>query len=237
MRKVLLLVSLVALAACSRGEANSTVQGGSRTFTVGAFDSVSLAGSDDVHVVRGPAVAVVASGPQTVLDKLDIHVAGSTLNIGRKRDMWGTGWSAGRGAVITVTVPAIVAASVAGSGDMSVDRVDGSKFEGTVAGSGALQLEALAVQTAKLTIGGSGNLVAAGTAGDSDLSVGGSGSLDVRKLLSRTATVSIGGSGNVRAAASETATISIAGSGDATVTGTDKCTISKVGSGEARCSR
>ena len=239
MRNALIGLPLLALAACSAGHSESRDAGppGTLTFAVGNFDSVSLEGSDDVRVVRGPATSVVASGSENVLDKLDIRVEGSTLKVGRKRQRWGMNWNSDKGAVVTVTVPAINAAGVAGSGDMSVDRADGEAFDASVAGSGSLQLASLAVKRAKLSIAGSGDLRVAGESETSDFSVAGSGDIDAGKLSSRRADISIGGSGGVKASASESAAISIAGSGDATVTGTDKCAVSKVGSGEARCVR
>lgn len=240
MRNVLIVIHLLALAACSAGRSESRDTGGpsgSRTFAVGAFDAVSLQGSDDVRVVRGPVMSVVANGSDSVLDKLDIRVEGSTLKVGRKRAGWSMGWNRDRGAVITVTVPTIKAADVAGSGDMTLDSVDGEAFDGSIAGSGSLRVASLAVKRAKLSIAGSGDLTATGASENTTLSIAGSGDLDAAKLQSRRADISISGSGNVTIGASESAAISIAGSGDVTVTGTAKCQVAKVGSGEARCSQ
>lgn len=237
MVKFVVLMPLLALGACGVGssQASDASPAGTRTFTVGSFTAVSLEGSDDVRVVRGPAVAVVASGPKAVLDKLHIRVEGTTLKVSRKRGNWSMGYD--KGAVVTVTMPTIGAASIAGSGDMSIDRVAGAAFDGSVAGSGNLRLTSLQVQRAKLAITGSGDLQAVGASGDVALSSRGSGDIDAAGLATKRATISTMGSGNVRAAASESAAISMAGSGDVSVTGTDRCTISKAGSGEATCSR
>ena len=237
MRTALIALPLLALGACSAGHSASRDAGPAegRSFAVGSFDSVSLEGSDNIRIVRGSATSVVASGPQTVLDKLDIRVEGSTLKVGRKRQSWGNYWNRDESAAVTVTMPSIRAAAIAGSGDMMLDRADGEAFDGSVAGSGSMQIASLAVKRASLSIAGSGDLMAVGTSDDSRLSIAGSGDLDAARLLSRRADISIRGSGNARAAASDSAAISLAGSGDAIVTGTAKCAISKVGSGEARC--
>jgi Putative auto-transporter adhesin, head GIN domain len=239
MRHALIALPLLALAACGAANSESRDRGpdGTRSFAVGAFDAVSLEGSDDVHIVRGAAMSVVANGTPAVLDKLDIRVEGSTLKVGRKRSNWSMSWQSDRGATITVTVPAITAAAVAGSGDMSVDTVNGDAFTAAVAGSGALRLASVAVKRAKLSVAGSGDLMAIGTADDSSLSTAGSGDIDAIRLASRRITASAVGSGNIQASASESATISIAGSGDVAVRGTEKCVISKIGSGDASCSR
>jgi Putative auto-transporter adhesin, head GIN domain len=236
MRFFLLALPLVVLSACGIANSESRDAGptGSRTFAVVNFDAVSLEGSDDVRIVRGPVIAVVANGGQKVLDQLDIRVEGSTLRIGRKRS-WGMRWGYDKGAVVTVTVPSVKAVDVAGSGDMTLDRADGDAFAGSVAGSGSLRVASLAVKRATLSIAGSGDLMAVGASDDVQFSTSGSGDIDAAKLQNRRADISISGSGNVTTAATESAAISISGSGDATVTGTAKCAVSKSGSGEARC--
>ena len=239
MRIALIALPFFALAACSAGQSESRDAGpsGSRSFPVGAFNAVSLEGPDDVHVVTGPATAVVAEGASGTLDKLDISLDGRTLKIARKRSGWGMNWTSDKGVTVTVTVPAVTDAAVAGSGDMSIDSVEGDAFTGSVAGSGSLRIAAVAVKRAKLSVAGSGDLMAIGKTDGSTLSTAGSGNIDAARLASQRVTVSAVGSGNVEAAASESATISIAGSGDVNIRGTDKCSVSKIGSGEARCSR
>ncbi len=237
MRSIFVLAPLLTLAACgaANSESRDTGPAGTRTFAVGGFSAVSLEGSDDVRVVRGPVISVVANGGADVLDKLDIRVEGTTLKIGRKRTGWAMSWSRDKGAVVVVTAPSITAADVAGSGDMTLDRVDGDAFDGSLADSGSLRVDALTVKRASLSLGGSGDLIAIGAVDQSNLSIAGSGDIDAAKLKSRRADISISGSGDIAAGASESAAISISGSGNATVTGTDKCAISKNGSGEARC--
>ncbi|MBA3896937.1 MAG: DUF2807 domain-containing protein, partial [Sphingomonadaceae bacterium] len=214
-----------------------------RAFAASGFDAVTLAGPDNVRVVRGAAAGISATGPQAVLDRLDIHVEGSTLKVGRKREglggMWHFDWKEGgrNHATVTVTMPAIRGAAVAGSGDMIVDKADGDAFGASVAGSGSLTLASLAVARAKLDIAGSGNLVAVGSAPDAEASIAGSGDIDASRLTSDHASISIAGSGNVQVHARQSAEVSIIGSGDAIVTGTDNCKVSKMGSGSARCTR
>lgn len=232
MRSLIVLVPL-ALTAC--GSASATASGGdaSRSFPVGSFDSVHAAGSDTVHIVRGPNTSVVASGPAEVIDQLDVAVSGRALNLSRKSRTW-FGWST-HGATITVTMPTIRSAQLSGSGDVDVDLIDGGGFEGRVAGSGRLKLASIVSSAARLDITGSGGINAGGKTEKVALSVGGSGNIDAKGLESQTADVAIRGSGDVTATARRSAALSISGSGNATVYGTDTCTISKSGSGEARC--
>ncbi len=237
MHKIVGVFALGLLGACSGSDASTTDSGlqGTRSFAVGTFDAVALQGSDNVKVVTGATAGVVATGPADQLAKLEITVEGSTLKIGRKRETMGVSWSSGPGVIVTVTTPGIKAASIAGSGDMSVDRARGDSFKGSIGGAGDLDIADINVLRAAFSVAGSGNLRATGKTANADFSLAGSGDIDAAELAGETAEIAITGSGDVRAAASKAAKISLVGAGDVDVKGTSDCTISKVGSGEARC--
>jgi Putative auto-transporter adhesin, head GIN domain len=239
MRNALIVVPLFALAACGTANSESRDRGlaGTRSFAVSGFDAVSLEGSDNVRVVRGSTTSVVATGPQPVLDLLNIRVEKNTLKIDRKSGR--TNWLRGdyRGAMITVTMPSITAAGVAGSGDMTVDRADGPSFGAAVEGSGNLKVASITVKRAQLAAEGSGDLTISGTANESAMAAEGSGNIDARGLVSQQATIAVEGSGDISATVRQRATIAVEGSGNVDVTGTDNCAIVKEGSGSARCSR
>lgn len=207
----------------------------SRTYQVGAFDRIEVAGPYEVKVVTGGQPGVSASGGANLLDETEVVVDGSTLEIKpRKRKGFRWSWSNGK-AEFTVNVAALRAAGIAGSGGISVDKVAGD-FEGDVAGSGDLHLASVNGGRVKFAIAGSGGIRAAGKADSVDISIAGSGDVDAKALATRSAEVSIAGSGNVAANASETADVSIMGSGDVDLTGGAKCKISKAGSGNVHCS-
>lgn len=237
MRMALYSLPALLLAACgvASGAARDTRVTATRSFSVGAYDAVSLEGSDDVRVVRGATASVSATGPEQALDLLDIRVERNTLKIGRKPGR--NGWFRGRekGAVVTVVMPAIRAAGVAGSGNMTVDRADGASFGAAVEGSGNLNVASIAVGSVQLAAEGSGNLVVAGTAGDAQIAVEGSGDIDAIRLASKRAIIAADGSGGVRATVRERATIAVDGSGSVEVAGTANCAIVRNGSGSARC--
>ena len=240
MRSLILLVSSLAVAAC--GVTADASEGGSgesvrRSFDVGAFDSVGLAGSHDVVVQVGGPVSVRAEGDPDIIDKLDIRVDGSTLKIGtRKGVSWGMDFMRNRKPVtVYVTVPSLAGASIAGSGDLKVDRVEGDRFKGSIAGSGDLQVAAMRVGDAEFAVAGSGDIRAAGSAQRLQAKVAGSGDLDLSGLEAQQAEVSVAGSGDVRARATRTANVSVAGSGNVTMAGGAQCTVKKRGSGAVNC--
>jgi len=206
-----------------------------RNYQVGNFSKIEVAGPYEVKVVTGGQPGVSARGGENLLNETEVLVDGDTLEI-RPKKRKGLRWHWSNGsAEFTVNVAALRAATIAGSGGISVDKVSGD-FEGDIAGSGDLRLPAIEGGTVKLAIAGSGDLMAAGKADKVDISIAGSGDIDAKGLVSRTADVSIAGSGGVAAHATETADVSIMGSGDVELVGGAKCSVSKMGSGNVHCS-
>lgn len=238
MRNSLLAASTLALlaVACSEGQAQEGPHT-SRTFPVTAFGSLEVAGPFDVVVTTGKAPAVRAVGSQRLIDALEVKVEDGRLLIRSKNKNWykGGGWRSSN-ARVSVTVPQLTQAALAGSGNLAIDRVSGKAFNGAVAGSGELTLGTIAVQELKLTVAGSGGLKAAGRADTANYTVAGSGGLDAGGLTVRQASISTAGSGSIRANVTGEAVANVAGSGSIDVSGGAKCQQSRQGSGSIRCS-
>jgi hypothetical protein len=242
MRAALILTSALALVACnmSANAEEGTVGGPvtERSYGLSGFEAVSLGGPHDVIVSVGQAHSVRAEGPADTLENLRIGVENGSLKIDTNRS---NGLSIGFGrtnrqkATIHVTMPAIRAAAIGGSGDIRIDRAQGPRFTASIGGSGDIDIASLQVDEASFSIAGSGGIRAAGRANRSKVSIAGSGDVNVSGLETRTASVSIAGSGDVRARAMETAKVSIVGSGDVSISGPAKCSVSKMGSGNVRC--
>jgi hypothetical protein len=245
MRSAILLASVVALSAChvsghSRDAAEDDGPAGpmvKRTYQLAGFDKVELAGSHDVIVTVGPAFSVSAEGDAKTLDRMEIVVEDGALQVRSKRRKggWFNSDHGGRHVTVRVTMPSLAAASIEGSGDITVDKVEGASFAGSVAGSGDLDLSAMKVGDTAFSIAGSGGIRARGTSDSAAMSIAGSGDVDAAGLETKKVKVSIAGSGDVRTRAMETADISIMGSGDVTVDGPAKCKTSKMGSGDVHC--
>jgi len=241
MRAMILFVPALVLAgACSATERHD---GGSadgpraqRSFEVGDFRSVALAGSPDVEITVGQAPSVRAEGPREALDELEIRVENGSLRIGTRRHGWFSASTRDMsGVTIHVTTPALEGASITGSGDMRVDRAEARSFDGDINGSGNLEIGALRAGEAHFSISGSGNIRAAGTAERAEVSIAGSGDARLDNLQAGNAEVRVMGSGNIRLRASGEVRGRIMGSGDVYVTGTSRCSVSTMGSGDLHC--
>ncbi|TPG14237.1 DUF2807 domain-containing protein [Sphingomonas koreensis] len=237
----LFLLAFLSLAACGHGSDDADAAGApasgagtSRSYAVADFTGVDLRGSDNVDVRVGGAFSVRAQGPADMLDQMRIERSGDTLRIGRKSG-GNFHWGAGRNVKVFVTMPTIAAANVSGSGDISVDKVEGGSFSGATSGSGDLAIAHLAVDSADLSVAGSGNVTAAGAAKQIALSIQGSGDIDAGGLTAARATVSTAGSGDIKATVNGSAKVSMMGSGDVDLGGGVTCEVSKMGSGEVTC--
>ena len=212
----------------------------SKTYNVGNFSAIEVAGPYDVEVRTGSNPSVSARGGEKLLERTEVKVDGDKLVIRpehRGGSLFSWGWKTRGTAHFVVTVPQLNGATIAGSGDIRVDKVAGPAFEGEVAGSGGIDVASLQVQQLKLSIAGSGGVKAgSGTAQNANYDIAGSGDIDAGGVQAQALKVSIAGSGGVKGNAKGTADVSIMGSGDVNVVGGAKCNISKAGSGDVTCS-
>jgi Protein of unknown function (DUF2807). len=234
-------VVIAASAALAGCQVRAQESGGpmvSRSYQVGGFQKIEVAGPYDVQVRTGANPSVSARGSQKLIEHTVVEVEGDKLII-RPEHQGGwfhIGWGTHGKASFVVTVPNLNGATIAGSGDVHVDRVSGPQFDGSVAGSGGIEIAQLDVQTLKLAVAGSGGVKGSGKAQSADYDIAGSGDVEAAAIQTQQLKVSIAGSGGVRAHSSGNADVSIMGSGDVDVSGGAKCKVSKMGSGNVRCS-
>lgn len=229
----------LAMTACSLSYSDEAGNATDRSFPVGAFTGIAVAGPYEVTVHTGAAPSVRARGSEDALDRLKVEVEDGRLKITSERHFSLFGWGFWRShdkVSLNVTVPLLDRAAIAGAGGISIDRVTGARFEGKIAGSGDLNLAAVDAGEIELAIAGSGDVRAAGKAKNVRYKIAGAGDIHAADLTAENAEVSIAGSGSVAGRATATAAIKIAGSGDVTITGGAKCTVSKAGVGNVNCS-
>lgn len=229
-RLVLPLLATASLAACGAASAAT------RDFPVGGFDRIASSVTFDVHVRTGGAPHVTATGPQELLDRLQIDVGGGELRIRTQRGNWFSGWNwhGGRGR-IEVSVPMLQAASLSGPGDLTIDAVRVPRFSATLSGPGNLGIGALEARSLALTLSGPGNIVLAGRAETAAMMLSGPGDIKAANLTARTATVQLSGPGDITATVTGTVQGTLTGPGDITIRGGARCDISKHGPGDVHC--
>ena len=236
---VLIGVAAAALVgACGSARSQDGGPSVQRSYNVGNFDRIELAGHYDVTVRTGGKPGVQAQGTEKIMERLIVEVRDGVLTIHPEKPRgfhWG--WGNSGKVTIDVTVPSLRGAELAGAGDVRIDQVKGDQFQGGIAGSGDLTVERIEVGALSLEIAGAGNAtLGSGRVQSAKYEIAGSGGIDAKGVAAETASVSIMGAGNVAANAAKTADVSIMGSGDVDMTGGAKCTVSKAGAGDVRCS-
>lgn len=240
MRTLMITAAIAMIASTTACAARTAEDGGpvvTRNYPVGDFNQVEVGGSFDVDVRTGAHRSVIVRAEQGLIDRLEVGVEGGKLVIRpKKKNGWfGGNWTMRHKAEVQITVPQLTAATLAGSGTMRIDKVEGQAFDGQVAGSGDIRIGTVAVNALKLGIAGSGTAEAAGRANAASYEIAGSGTIKTAGLQTQDLKVEIAGSGDVRSHASRTAKVDIAGAGDVDIQGGAKCEVHKAGAGSVRC--
>lgn len=240
MKKAWIVVAPLFLAACGSGIASMASGGlsdgetiGDSAATIESFASVALLGPDNVVFTTGDSYSIKAEGDAEAIAKLRYKLDGDTLKIGRKSQ--GASWSSDDGVTVYITAPALSEAVLAGSGDMTIDRLSGEATKVSIAGSGNIDIAAIESDSLDAKIAGSGNLKAVGAAKSADIKVAGSGDIAAAGLKVESAKISVAGSGNVAIASDGSVKATTLGSGDITITGSATCKSNSMGSGNINC--
>jgi Putative auto-transporter adhesin, head GIN domain len=230
-----MLAPTVALMGCTRVQVNTSNAGTTtKTFSETGFKQLKVLSADDVEVTIGKTFSVSATGPQKLLDKLELKTEGDVLTIDRKADD-GSVISIGSGPKIRITMPAVSAVFVEGSGSVSVDSITGDQLQVDVTGSGEFAVADLQIKNLEATIEGSGDATFAGSVASTKVSVAGSGSFQAEKLTAGIAAIEVDGSGDAALRVTGSASGALRGSGNITIRGTRDCDISEDGSGNVDC--
>ena len=221
------------LAACT-----TSVQAATQNYGVSSFSKMRIAGPFDVHVHVGGSPSARATGPKEALDRLSVEQNGDTLVVKTLPGGWG-GWPGGSQGKVVVEVagPALGAVAVTGSGDVTVDRVQGDALDLALSGSGDLSVGTIDVGALSAVMTGSGDMSLAGKARTASATLTGSGDLKADALVSDDAQAKLIGSGDLSLGARRTARVVLGGSGDITIAGPASCTVNRTGSGDVHCAR
>lgn len=241
-------LALVALAGCytSEGSGQVVVQ----AYDLRDFTEVALTSAGRLLVSQGD-YAVSTSAEDNVLPSLRVNVRDGVLVFGRDVD-WTDGVRPTVPVEFRVSLPAVGAVRVAGSGEAAIGEVAGEALglrvsgsggirAGTlrtaslniqVSGSGDVQVSALHSDALHCNVSGSGNVSIAGEAEAVTVEVNGAGLYRGRALRSAVADVTVRGSGKAFVWAQGKLAASITGSGRVTYRGAPVVQASTQGNGQ-----
>jgi hypothetical protein len=183
----------------SSNSTSSTTEGSGVPATqareVAAFDSVDLAGSNNVVIRVGEKQSVVVRADDNLLDRVTTEVQSGKLVIANTPGSFTTKSPMS----VEVDVPTLDALTLSGSGNIVVTGIDADGLEVTLPGSGTL----------------TGN----GTATRLDVTVGGSGMVQFTRLVANDVRAVVSGSGSIFVTATKSLDASVSGSGAILYTG------------------
>ena len=179
------------------------------TRSVAAFSRVRSDSELDVQIAQGDEESVTVSLDSNLLDLVETRVSGDTLFVNMKDNVDRTV----DGPHVLITMPALSAAKLAGSGSLTVSfdapeqpldlYLSGSgdlRFVGTTAALGAY-------------LSGSGDIRLQGDTSDADLKLSGSGSIRGQYLTASSASIELSGSGDIAATVQDSVSLGLSGSG------------------------
>lgn len=194
-----------------------------RVYVADNFDGIKFALPVELNVSIGSKFEVKAIGSPEDVDWIVIEKKGSTLIIKSKSKFGHHRFESKT--KVHVTLPRLEELSLAGSGDIFVKGdLKGSSLYVSVAGSGDIAIEKITVESFKVNVSGSGDVKVGdrSTTTSAEYKIAGSGSISSRNVMAQSVEVNIAGSGDVNAYASEKLVVKIAGSGNVECFGNPK---------------
>ena len=188
-----LAVALLYQSGVFEGSSNSTTGGSGVPATevrdMSAFNSVELAGSNNVVIRVGAKQSIVVKADANLLDRVTTEVQSGKLVIGNTPGSFTTKSPMG----VEVNVPTLDALTLAGSGNIVVNGIE--------------------TESLKVTLPGSGTLTGSGTTTQLDVTVSGSGTVQFTRLVANDVRAVVSGSGSIFITAARSLDASISGAG------------------------
>ena len=136
---------------------------GDRTFPLEGFTAIALKGSSNLELTQGSNFSVTAHGEEEDVAYAKAEVKNGTLELSvepERKSLLGIVKVISEPEVkFRVTLPAISALHVTGSGNAGADTLESEKLDLRVTGSGVIQIEKVAAESLSTGVTGSGDLV------------------------------------------------------------------------------
>lgn len=198
---------------------------------VSGFTGIDLAIPADVKIIQGSTEGLTLETDDNISPLIETVVEKGKLVIRLQKK---TGSVSTKVLRMTVNMRAIDQLDVAGSGNISADKLQAAQLKCSIAGSGDVRIGDLDASTLRISIAGSGDFLASGKTDALEGSIAGSGDINTQSLSANSVKLNIAGSGDAAVWAKKTLKISIAGSGDVSYFGDAEVNKSIAGSGSIR---
>ncbi len=190
---IVLVCSITLFSSCNK----ETVRGKGAIITetraLPAFTNVELGGGGEAAINYGVAYNVTLTGYQNLLPIYETKVAGSTLYLQFKPNVYNV---KNNNIKAIVTLPALAGMRINGSGKMEAKNFVNTDLTASINGSGYIFIGNSQYNTASYSINGSGKIDAGSTeVAEANAHISGSGDIELKAVIKLKATIS--GSGNI----------------------------------------
>jgi hypothetical protein len=172
---------------------NSTTRGSRIPATqardVAAFDSVELAGSNNVLIRVGAKQSIVVRADKNLLDRVTTEVQSGQL--------------------VIANIPGSLTTKSPMSVEVNVPTLNALKLTG----SGNIVVNGIETESLKVTLPGNGTLTGTGTVKRLDVTVSGSGTVQFTRLIANDVQAVVSGSGSIFITATKSLDASVSGEG------------------------
>ena len=172
-----------------------------KTYDLGGFDKISVAGVYDLDVRVGPKFSIELSGSEYEMSLVELSVKDGVLHLNRRERKHGDKrWGKNNDGVdATITMPALNGLEVSGVVDADIVGIDAKTFAVDISGVGDVDLD--------------------GDCGAMEAHVSGVGELDAKKLECKSVDINMSGVGDADVFASKEVDAHVSGMGDIDVYG------------------
>lgn len=206
-----------------------------RGLSVTSFDRLQVNGAFTVEVTIGQGSSDYIEGHPDAINRIAVSVIGRTLRVSRNiSNNWG-GSGEGGAATLHLTTPSLEQATLIGSGDVSIDRMEGGRLTINLGGNGRLSVGAVEADNLALALTGAGVMELGGHAETGRVTVQGPGTVNAPGLTVENVRISVDGPGYIEIDSSREAEVIATGTGSVTVTGDAACTDRSVNGGQVIC--
>lgn len=208
-----------------------------RGYTLTAFDRIIVNGPFVVRLSTTQPGQDYAEGDARAIEQISVQITGRTLTVRRNvSGNWGGYPGEGNGAAtLYLTTPNLTQATVIGTGDLEIDRMEGGQVIASLGGNGRLAIREFDADNVALSLTGAGGIEAGGHGETGRITVQGAGTVSAQALTIEDLSVNLNGPGMIEVTADREAEIVASGNGNVTVYGDAACTDRSVGSGSVQC--
>lgn len=187
----------------------------SKTFNLGAFNSISSLGIQDVVITQGKTQSVIVKASDNIMKYCTLNVKNGVLNVSMTKEANSVQFKK-FDMVVYVTMKDVKKISLSGTGDVkSKGNIKSDKLSLSLNGTGDIKLPSLSANTLTINLGGTGDIETKGSVINAEFNLSGTGDIEADLNLAKTLKTYLSGTGDMKLkGVAETAIYHVSGTGD-----------------------